>query len=340
MRTSSSLKKSFTLIELSIVLLILSLLVGSLLVGRQIVDRAKIQRIIFEFDYYEKAFHQFYDTYRAVPGELRYKECKKYSIFNNESGVSDPCFYGGLNPALPGNPKLVYTWVGQTNYLILYHLFKSGLIDDGSKRTNSYFSSSVKPNYGSSLAGGNYKVLRGHITNNDGCTFHSSFNHSGRIQIAGYNYKLATDHLGETTYMNFLYARSNKYFNKSLPHEMDNMQYRNRLDGHNALTLYFWTEKYSIDMNAGNSKTEKNEMTILSSKLASEIDAKIDDGRPGTGRLLALKGGIAHQSNTTNEQHLKSCYDKMANEVSSAIYHSDTNLQYGCNITYIMEDVK
>ena len=327
MRTSSSLKKSFTLIELSIVLLILSLLVGSLLVGRQIVDRAKIQRIIFEFDYYEKAFHQFYDTYRAVPGELRYKECKKYSIFNNESGVSDPCFYGGLNPALPGNPKLVYTWVGQTNYLILYHLFKSGLIDDGSKRTNSYFSSSVKPNYGSSLAGGNYKVLRGHITNNDGCTFHSSFNHSGRIQR-------------ETTYMNFLYARSNKYFNKSLPHEMDNMQYRNRLDGHNALTLYFWTEKYSIDMNAGNSKTEKNEMTILSSKLASEIDAKIDDGRPGTGRLLALKGGIAHQSNTTNEQHLKSCYDKMANEVSSAIYHSDTNLQYGCNITYIMEDVK
>ena len=34
-------KKSFTLIELSIVLLILSLLVGSLLVGRQIVDRAR-----------------------------------------------------------------------------------------------------------------------------------------------------------------------------------------------------------------------------------------------------------------------------------------------------------
>ena len=85
---ASSLKKSFTLIELSIVLLILSLLVGSLLVGRQIVDRAKIQRIIFEFDYYEKAFHQFYDTYRVVPGNLDYKTCIKHAEFQGE--VCDP----------------------------------------------------------------------------------------------------------------------------------------------------------------------------------------------------------------------------------------------------------
>ena len=57
-------------------------MVGSLLVGRQIVDRAKIQRIIFEFDYYEKAFHQFYDTYRYVPGALPYKECIKHAEFS------------------------------------------------------------------------------------------------------------------------------------------------------------------------------------------------------------------------------------------------------------------
>ena len=81
----SSLKKSFTLIELSIVLLILSLLVGSLLVGRQIVDRAKIQRIIFEFDYYEKAFHQFYDTYRIIPGHMTQKVCKRYAVFSQNT---------------------------------------------------------------------------------------------------------------------------------------------------------------------------------------------------------------------------------------------------------------
>ena len=51
------------------------------MVGRQIVDRAKIQRIIFEFDYYEKAFHQFYDHYRFVPGNLSEKNCRKYPEF-------------------------------------------------------------------------------------------------------------------------------------------------------------------------------------------------------------------------------------------------------------------
>ena len=72
------------MIELSIVLLILSLLVGSLLVGRQIVDRAKIQRIIFEFDYYEKAFHQFYDTYRVVHENIGQAEAKKYAEFHKQ----------------------------------------------------------------------------------------------------------------------------------------------------------------------------------------------------------------------------------------------------------------
>ncbi|MBR1428860.1 MAG: hypothetical protein IJ590_01250 [Rickettsiales bacterium] len=68
---------------------ILSLLVGSLLVGRQIVDRAKIQRIIFEFDYYEKAFHQFYDTYRVVPGNIDLKTCQKYADMRNNINCSN-----------------------------------------------------------------------------------------------------------------------------------------------------------------------------------------------------------------------------------------------------------
>ena len=108
LRTSSSLfKKSFTLIELSIVLLILSLLVGSLLVGRQIVDRAKIQRIIFEFDYYEKAFHQFYDTYREVPGSFTYKNCIKYSEFEG---------YICSNTKCQGNSNDEKTWADHNTW--------------------------------------------------------------------------------------------------------------------------------------------------------------------------------------------------------------------------------
>ena len=53
-----------------------------------------------------------------------------------------------------------------------------------------------------------------------------------------------------------------------------------------------------------------------------------------------MKSIRAHDENTSNSKHLANCYDKMANEVDKAIYHSSTNFEDGCNITYIMEDVK
>jgi hypothetical protein len=68
----------------------------------------------------------------------------------------------------------------------------------------------------------------------------------------------------------------------------------------------------------------------MSSKLTSELDAKIDDGRPGSGRFLAFK--------TVNEE--KYCYDKIAAEAHRAIYNSTSDSKYGCDILYVMEDVK
>ena len=83
-------KKSFTLVELSIVLLVLSILVGVLLTGRKIVDRANLQRVIFELDYYKKALSLYKDTYNVYPGNMDEETCMKYSEFtlHNLSDVS------------------------------------------------------------------------------------------------------------------------------------------------------------------------------------------------------------------------------------------------------------
>ena len=71
-----------------------------------------------------------------------------------------------------------------------------------------------------------------------------------------------------------------------------------------------------------------------------QLDAKIDDGRPGTGSILAMKGGTAHDRNTTEDQHIAVCYDKRADQVDKAIYHSNTNLKFGCNVMYVLEGLK
>lgn len=63
-------KKSFTLVEISIVMCVVALLIGSLIGGRKLVERAKIQATIAEIQNYQSAFAKFYDTYGYMPGDM------------------------------------------------------------------------------------------------------------------------------------------------------------------------------------------------------------------------------------------------------------------------------
>jgi hypothetical protein len=80
--------------------------------------------------------------------------------------------------------------------------------------------------------------------------------------------------------------------------------------------------------------------TALNAKMMSELDAKIDDGRPGTGKLLAYKDGRGSNKTAPDSEVKATCYDKDYSEVDKAIYHETTDLKYGCGVLRIMEDVK
>ena len=329
------------MIELSIVLLILSLLVGSLLVGRQIVDRAKIQRIIFEFDYYEKAFHQFYDTYRVVPGNLSEKSCEKYSTFknyyisrnisfNNWTGCKCCTSYGAVL-----NPKLIESWHGDP-IRIKRQAIASGLfeVDWGDGIEQNPMS---KCYYGNATT-----FLSGHWLNNTGASFEATTGKEHRLAFLGFDFQRMLLS-GETMahYLNYGFSGSNKYYNASLPHEIENNTFKKAIDHHNVIFYFYHRENAYIITNTGNRNNEMNTWNgVLSAKLSSALDSKLDDGRPGTGNILALKSGFAHKSGASADEHIAVCYDKRADEVDKAIYQSDTNMKYGCNIMKIMSDVK
>ena len=63
-------KKSFTLVEVSIVMCVIALLLGALIGGRKLVERAKVQTTIHEIQRYQSAFAKFYDTYGYMPGDM------------------------------------------------------------------------------------------------------------------------------------------------------------------------------------------------------------------------------------------------------------------------------
>lgn len=63
--------KGFTLVELSIVLIIVGLLVGGVLKGAELVGAARIKRITSDFKAVESVSYIFQDSYAGLPGDIR-----------------------------------------------------------------------------------------------------------------------------------------------------------------------------------------------------------------------------------------------------------------------------
>ena len=324
-------------------------MVGSLLVGRQIVDRAKIQRIIFEFDYYEKAFHQFYDTYRSLPGNLDIKNCNKYAIFRNHPNYGNICgtnYESGYGMGVRGyvNARVMKGEISHRSYNnVINALEFAGLIERTYRDPNDAGIVSAKTHFSSwdhiAAVPTNERInpywiryLYATTTFDPECFFYFHATHL-RDQT------LTMDGRKKMTF-----AGSSTIANQSLPHEFDNERFRQLMDEKNVLALL--KEPYTAAKRSGSMAGDSNVTPIrgvtgaLNSKLASELDAKLDDGRPGSGMILAMKSGSAHLADSTEKDHLENCYDKMANEVDKAIYNSSTDQKYGCNLIKILSDVK
>ena len=337
-----------------------------MLVGRQIVDRAKIQRIIFEFDYYEKAFHQFYDTYRAVPDAITNKQCLKLSEFGGTYR------YMTLQSS-SGKYVETYSTQNWTQNYACSRLFPSDTVA-GSKKisggTQDAMLCTIIKLVKSGLVDAKYRNYE--LTNYFGGCSHDRIN--GRQSgISGYNpviYDVRSSfendvflHIaGFSLYSTYPFNDlTHGFANRFLSilganiignrrHEAHNKNFANALNQHNVVIAYNQTTESkgllaisgegttnNVARNGGN---VKNAAGAFSSKMSSLLDSKIDDGRPGSGKLLAMKSGNARRPDASEDEIINSCYDQTFENVDKAIYNSDSNLKYGCNIIYVMNDLK
>jgi hypothetical protein len=84
MKEYSFFKKSFSLVEAAIYLMLVGVLTTAVVGGAALVEKAKIQKVIEDIDYYEKAFVQFTIQFGQVPGNITLKKCEEnIDVFKN-----------------------------------------------------------------------------------------------------------------------------------------------------------------------------------------------------------------------------------------------------------------
>src|ERR1700691_4838931 len=73
-------QSGFTLIELSIVLVIIGLVVGGVLVGQDLIRAAEVRATISQIEKYNTAARTFYGKYGYLPGDIKDPDASNFGF--------------------------------------------------------------------------------------------------------------------------------------------------------------------------------------------------------------------------------------------------------------------
>jgi len=116
----------FTLIELSIVLVIIGLIVGGVLVGQDLIKAAEIRATVGQVEKYNSAVNTFRTKYNAIPGDITSANAISFGLFADTTGGQG---HGDGNGLIEGGNTAPYTaGIGET-LAFWRHLTDANLVD-------------------------------------------------------------------------------------------------------------------------------------------------------------------------------------------------------------------
>jgi prepilin-type N-terminal cleavage/methylation domain-containing protein len=127
-QTQQASQGGFTLIELSIVLVIIGLIVGGILVGQDMIKAAEIRATISQIEKYNTATNTFRGKYNYIPGDIPASVATSFGIFAETTGSPNTAGHQDGNGLLEGGAAAAVKGLGET-LEFWRHLSDAELVD-------------------------------------------------------------------------------------------------------------------------------------------------------------------------------------------------------------------
>ena len=119
-------KSGFTLLEMSIVLVIIGLIVGAILSGTDLIKAAEIRATVTQYEKYRTAVYTFRNKFGALPGDISPDLADRYDLFVLEV-LNAPDGFGDADGRLEDGEG-TYNVAGE-NLVFWRHLAQANLVD-------------------------------------------------------------------------------------------------------------------------------------------------------------------------------------------------------------------
>lgn len=118
----------FSLIEISIVLVVIGIITGAVFKGQELLESAKIRSIVQDFQYYTLSVHTYQDTYQALPGDdpkatMHFTGTTSGDGNGQITGAESDLFWQHLNKAAIINSDPAPTSKFGGRYTVVFHPF-------------------------------------------------------------------------------------------------------------------------------------------------------------------------------------------------------------------------
>ena len=149
-------KSAFTLVEMSVVVVIIAIMLSTIIVSRMLITSAKVNAVYREILDFTSITTLFTNEYQCAPGDCLASLLPAKIIDNTPSGCFNLSTTTGMgNAASPGN-SVATTTASTTQYIAA---FGTGTIDSNAKRTCAFYQMQA---FEPSGFGGGYSIAKKH----------------------------------------------------------------------------------------------------------------------------------------------------------------------------------